>query len=194
MQPYLKIPCLHSNNPGMIDDQYLIKRCIQKDRKCQRILYEKYAALMLGVCMRYTENKAEAEDILQEGFLKVFINIGKYSGKGKFISWIKSIMINTAINHFHSNKKYRDHSDIESLHDGSISDKNVLSGLERLNEEDLLKVITELPPGFRMIFNLYAIEGYKHHEIAGMLNIDEGTSKSQYSRAKKLIRTKLEKQ
>ncbi|MFW5878088.1 MAG: RNA polymerase sigma factor [bacterium] len=178
----------------MIDDQYLIKRCIQKDRKCQRILYEKYAALMLGVCMRYTDNKAEAEDILQEGFIKVFMNIGKYSGKGKFISWIKSIMINTAINHFHNNKKYRDHSDIEGLHDGSISDRNALSGLERLNEEDLLKVITALPPGFRMIFNLYAIEGYKHHEIADMLNIDEGTSKSQYSRAKKLIRTKLEQQ
>ncbi len=103
-------------------------------------------------------------------------------------------MINTAINHFHQNKKYRDHSDIESLHDVSISDKYASSGLERINEEDLLKVITELPLGFRMIFNLYAIEGYKHHEIAGMLNIDEGISKSQYSRAKMLIRSKLGKQ
>ena len=177
----------------MIDDHYLIKRCIQKDRKCQRILYEKYASLMLGVCMRYTGNRAEAEDILQEGFLKAFTNIGQYSGKGKFLSWLKSIMVNTAITQFHQGKKHRDHAGIDEIYDSSLKDQGTVSGLERLKEEDLLKVITELPRGFRMIFNLYAIEGYKHHEIAEMLRIDEGTSKSQYSRARKYIRARLGK-
>ena len=177
----------------MIDDNYLIKRCIQKDRKCQRILYEKYASLMLGVCMRYTGNREEAEDILQEGFLKAFINIGQYSGKGKFSGWLKSIMVNTAITHFHQGKKHQGHSAIDEVYDSSLTDFGNVSGLERLEEEDLMRVISELPPGFRMIFNLYAIEGYKHHEIAEMLCIDTGTSKSQYSRAKKYIRSRLGK-
>ena len=142
--------------------------------------------------MRYAASKAEAEDILQEGFLKVFLNVRQYSGKGKFSSWIKSIMINTAINHFHSNRKYRGHYCIDGVNNETLGDMDDLSGLERLKEKDLLKIIAELPDGFRMIFNLYAIEGYKHCEIAGMLKIDDGTSKSQYSRAKKLIRQKLE--
>jgi len=143
--------------------------------------------------MRFACNRAEAEDILQEGFLKVFLNIKQYSGKGKFSSWIKSIMINTAINHFHSNKKYRHHEGIDGSVNESMDNKDDITGLERLQEDDLLKVISELPPGFRLIFNLYAIEGYKHSEIETMLKIDEGTSKSQYSRARKFIRQKLEK-
>ena len=175
----------------MIDDSYLIKRCIEKDRKCQKLLYEKYASLMLGVCIRYADNREEAEDILQEGFLKVFLSIGQYSGKGTLPGWMKSIMINTAINHFHRNKKYRDNKGLDQVEDGSLKDQVTLSGLDRLKEEDLLKVIRTLPQGFRMIFNLYAIEGYKHNEIAKKLNIDEGTSKSQYSRARRLIKEKL---
>ena len=102
-------------------------------------------------------------------------------------------MVNTAITHFHKDKKHRNLAGIDEIYDSSLQDKGTVSGLERLKEEDLLKVITDLPPGFRMIFNLYAIEGYKHHEIAKMLNIDEGTSKSQYSRARKYIRAKLGK-
>ena len=102
-------------------------------------------------------------------------------------------MINTAITHFHLSKKHRDHFGIDDIYGSSIKDQASVSGLERLKEEDLLKVITSLPQGFRMIFNLYAIEGYKHNEIAKMLEIDEGTSKSQYSRARKYIREKLGK-
>jgi RNA polymerase sigma factor (sigma-70 family) len=175
----------------MFDDDYLIKRCIHKDRKCQRLLYEKYSSLMLGVCRRYSDTREEAEDILQDGFVKAFMNIGQFSGKGSFKSWLKSIMINTAVNHFHSNKKYRNNTSIENMGDDMIRDNDSVSGLVRLNEEDLMKVITDLPPGFRMIFNLHAIEGYKHNEIAQMLNIEEGTSKSQYSRARKMIMDKL---
>ena len=178
----------------MTDDQYLINRCNQKDRRCQKLLYEKYSSLMLGVCMRYTCNLSEAEDILQEGFLKALMNIGQYSGKGEFLSWLKSIMINTAITHFHKSKKYRDNIGLDDIYDSSISDPSAVSGLERLKEEDLLKIIGELPSGFKMVFNLYAIEGYKHQEIANMLNIDEGTSKSQYSRARKYIMARLGKQ
>jgi RNA polymerase sigma-70 factor, ECF subfamily len=107
----------------MIDDSYLIKRCIEKDRKCQKLLYEKYASLMLGVCIRYADNREGAEDILQEGFLKVFLSIGQYSGKGTLPGWMKSIMINTAINHFHRNKKYRDNKGLDQVEDGLLKDQ-----------------------------------------------------------------------
>ncbi len=177
----------------MIDDSYLVKRCLERDRRCQRLLYEKYASLMLGVLMRYAGSRAEAEDILQEGFVKAFMNMKQYAGTGSFSGWLKSIMINTAITHFHRNKYLREQDPIDNVGEGNLKDHGEVSGLERLKEDDLLKVITGLPPGFRVVFNLYAIEGYKHHEIAEMLNIDEGTSKSQYSRARKLIRERLGK-
>ena len=173
----------------MQSDEDIIRRCIKKDRKAQKILYERYADIFLGICNRYTANIAEAEDILQEGFVKVFFHLQEFSGTGSFFNWMRRIMINTAITYYHKNLKYRYYDEIESMYDSPYTDAPDKYDFTR---EELLMVIQSLPSGYRMIFNLYAIEGYKHKEIAEMLEIDVNTSKSQYSRAKKMIRRKLD--
>lgn len=171
-------------------EEELIKRCLKRDRKAQKMLYDKYSSMMMGLCRRYANDKSTAEDILQEGFVKVFLHMKSFSGKGSFTGWIKRIMINTAISYFHKHIKTSWHEELDL-------GKGVLDFNDSVHEpdysyEELLKVIEELPHGFRMVFNLYAIEGYKHREIAEMLGIDTGTSKSQYSRARKIIQEKLE--
>ncbi len=172
-----------------MDEISLIERLKKKDKKAQKILYDRYSSLFYGICLRYATNNDEAGDIMQEGFIKIFMNIKQYSGKGSFEGWLKRIIINNAINYYHKYYKYRYHEDI------SMS-VNIESGDKFYNESDfnydeLLSIINELPLGYRTIFNLYAIEGYKHKEIAKMLKISENTSKSQYHRAKKILQTKL---
>ena len=168
----------------------IIKRCIKKDRDAQRILYDTYAPVLLGLCRRYTLDQPEAEDILQEGFVKIFLNLKNYRGQGTLLNWMKKVMINTAITYYHKHYKHRYHYEIEE----SESSGSMAAGLAEADftREELLKVIEDLPAGYKMVFNLYAVEGYKHKEISELLNIDINTSKSQYSRAKKLIREKLE--
>jgi len=175
----------------MMSDQQIIKLCAKHDRKAQQILYDRYSRLLLGVCLRYATDKAEAEDILQDSFLKIFFNIKEYSGSGSFIGWLRKVAVNTAITQYHKNLKYRYHIDIEdyiSVEAGTTSFEE-----DFFTSDELFKVLNELPAGYRMVFNLYAVEGYKHKEIAEMLGIDTNTSKSQYSRAKAVIRDKLEK-
>ena len=175
----------------MKSDRQIIELCVRHDRKAQQILYDKYSRLLLGVCLRYATDKAEAEDILQDSFLKIFFNIKDYSGSGSFIGWLRKIAVNTAITHYHKNLKYRHHVDIEEY----VSVETGVTSFEEdfFTSDELYKVLNELPTGYRMVFNLYAVEGYKHKEIAEMLGIDTNTSKSQYSRAKSVIRDKLEK-
>ena len=175
----------------MMSDQQIIKLCAKHDRKAQQILYDRYSRLLLGVCLRYATDKAEAEDILQDSFLKIFFNIKEYSGSGSFIGWLRKVAVNTAITHYHKNLKYRYHVDIGDY----ISVETGTSSFEEdfFTSDELFKVLNELPSGYRMVFNLYAVEGFKHKEIAEMLSIDTNTSKSQYSRAKAVIRDKLEK-
>jgi RNA polymerase sigma factor (sigma-70 family) len=175
----------------MMSEQQIIEGCAKHERKAQQLLYEKYSRFLLGVCLRYATDKAEAEDILQESFLKIFFNIKEYSGTGSFVGWLRKVAVNTAITHYHKHLKYRYHVEIEDY-------VSVETGTESFEEdfftsEELYKVINELPGGYRLVFNLYAVEGYKHKEIAEMLGIDTNTSKSQYSRAKAVIRDKLEK-
>jgi RNA polymerase sigma factor (sigma-70 family) len=174
----------------MMSDEQIIDGCVRHDRKAQRLLYEKYSRFLLGVCMRYSADKAEAEDILQDSFLKIFFNIREYSGSGSFMGWLRKIAVNTAITHYHKNLKYRYHVEIEEY----MSAETGITSFEEdfYSSEELYKVLNELPAGYRMVFNLYAIEGYKHKEIAEQLGIDTNTSKSQYSRAKSVIREKLE--
>jgi RNA polymerase sigma-70 factor (ECF subfamily) len=174
----------------MMGDQQLIKLCARRDRKAQQELYDKYSGLLLGVCLRYAADRAEAEDILQDSFLKIFFNIKDYTGSGSFTGWLRKVTVNTAITHYHKNLKYRYHVDIEefvSMETGTTSFEE-----DFFNSEELIRVLNELPTGFRMVFNLYAVEGYKHKEIGEMLGIDTNTSKSQYSRAKAALRSKLE--
>jgi RNA polymerase sigma factor (sigma-70 family) len=175
----------------MVNDLQIIEGCAKHDRKAQQMLYDKYSRFLLGICLRYAEDKAEAEDILQDSFLKIFFSIKDYSGTGSFAGWLRKITVNTAITHYHKNLKHRYHIEIEeyvSVETGTSSFEESL-----FTSEELYMVLNELPTGYRMVFNLYAIEGYKHREIADMLGIDTNTSKSQYSRAKAVLREKLEK-
>ena len=175
----------------MMSDRQIIELCAKYDRKAQQMLYDKYSRLLLGVCLRYATDKAEAEDILQDSFLKIFYNIKDFTGSGSFIGWLRKVAVNTAITHYHKNLKYRYHVDIEDY----VSVEIGITSFEEdfFTSDELYKVLNELPTGYRMVFNLYAVEGYKHKEIAEILGIDTNTSKSQYSRAKAVIRDKLEK-
>ncbi len=174
----------------MMSDQQIIEGCARHERKAQKVLYEKYSRLLLGVCMRYAGDKAEAEDILQDSFLKIYFKIKDFSGTGSFAGWMRKIVVNTAITHYHLNLKYRYHVEIGEY----VANESGSSGYDEdlFTADELFKVLSELPAGYRMIFNLYAVEGYKHREIAEILGIDTNTSKSQYSRAKAALRYKLE--
>lgn len=174
----------------MMSDCEIIEGCTKHDRKAQKMLYDKYSRFLLGICIRYVADKSEAEDILQESLLKVFLNIKDYSGTGSFTGWLRKIVVNTAITHYHKNLKFRYHLEIDeyvSVETGTVSFEE-----DFFTSEELHKILNELPNGYRLIFNLYAVEGYKHKEIAEMLGIDVNTSKSQYSRAKSVIRQKLD--
>lgn len=169
----------------------IIKGCAKHDRRAQQMLYDRYSRFLLAICMRYASDRAEAEDILQDSLLKVYFSIRDYSGTGSFAGWLRKIAVNTAITHYHRHLKYRYHVEIEeyaSAETGTISFEEDL-----FSSDELFMVLNELPSGYRMVFNLYAVEGYKHKEIASMLGIDINTSKSQYSRARAVLREKLDK-
>jgi len=159
----------------------------------QAALYERYASRMYGVCLRYTSDPEEAQDILQEGFIKVFRHLEKFRQEGSFEGWIRRIMINTAIEYFRK-KKYL--NPVTEKEEASLESTDE-TALDRLAEKDIIGLIQQLSPGYRTVFNLYVIEGYGHKEIAEMLGISEGTSKSQLARAKsvlqKLVNAYLEK-
>ena len=174
----------------MLDDKQIIDGCCRKDKKAQKALFDRFAKVLLGICMRYAGRRDEAEDILQDGFVKIYGNIRDYAGTGSFINWMKKIMINTAITHYHRNLKHHYQQDIEDIRETDIEGYEFEAA--EFNREELFGVINELPEGYRMVFNLYALEGYKHKEIAELLEIDINTSKSQYSRARGLIRKRLE--
>ncbi len=174
----------------MLSEEQLIKGCVKNDRKAQKALFDKYASVLLGVCARYAHDIAEAEDILQEGFVKIYTRIKQYSGSGSFEGWMKRVMVNTALSHLRQNAKHFYHQDVTEISENKINDDTNYDA--DFSEKEILSIVNKLPDGFRVVFNLYAIEGYKHKEIAEMLGIDIGTSKSQYSRAKKIIQKQLE--
>jgi len=174
----------------MMSEQHIIHGCIRHNRKAQQALWRQYSGYLLAVCMRYATDRPEAEDMLQESFLKIYFNIGEYSGTGSLRGWMRKVTVNTAITYWHKNLKHKHQVDIDEY----VSAETGTAGFEEdfYNAEDLCRVLGELSPGYRMVFNLYAIEGYMHHEIAEMLEIDVNTSKSQYSRARAILRKKLE--
>lgn len=168
----------------------LIQACIAGDSRAQRMLYDQYAGKMLAICQRYCSSMEEAEDAFQEGFVKVYSKIREYKFDGAFGGWIRRIMVNTALDIIRKNKKHRFLADEEEM---MLISSGSETPLDVLSEKDLLAVLNELPSGYRLVFNLYAIEGYNHKEIGEQLGITESTSKSQYLRAKKHIQKKLEK-
>jgi len=169
------------------NERNIIKGCQKGDRKMQRLLYDKYSRSMYAVAVRYTKMQQEAEDIIQEAFIKVFKNIKKFRQDSSLGYWIKRIVINTALNHQRSKLYLYPMVDVNEMLD-SPSEELIISDF---SHQELIGMVRNLPAGCQTIFNLYAIEGYKHHEIAKMLEISEGTSKSQYSRAKILLKEKI---
>lgn len=159
----------------------LIEGCVKQDRKAQQMLYERFSPGMFTVCLRYVRETAEAEDVLVKGFMKVFQNINRFEGKGSLEGWIRRIIINEGLAYLRANKTMYLEVDIEK------AGKSTFSHADHLEAEDLMAMVQQLPVGYRTVFNLYAIEGYNHAEIADMLNISEGTSKSQLSRARQLL-------
>ncbi len=173
-----------------MDYKKLVVDCIKCIPDAQRQLYEHFAPPMLGVCFRYTKSIADAEDVLQDGFIKVFKHLHGYKFEGELGGWIRKIMVNTALNFLKTNKRYQydlSFSDMP-LHPVSINDPVV-----DLQTKELSELIRQLPTGFQTIFNLHAIEGYSHVEIASMLGISDGTSRSQYARARALLIDWIEK-
>ncbi len=170
-----------------LDDKELIKGCLKSDRQAQEALYQKYSGQMYVVCLRYVKEQQEAEDVLQEAFIKVFKQIGGFRGDSRLVYWIKRIVINTALNAQRSKLYLYPMVDVEDLREVQTRGATASD----FTMEELLKMINELPNSSRVIFNLYAIEGYKHQEIAELLGISEGTSKSQYARARQLLQEQM---
>ena len=152
-------------------------------------MYRRFSPRMYAVCLRYASNAEEAEDILQEGFIKIFKKLDSFRGEGSFEGWIRRIFVNTAIEQFRR-KRYL--QPVTEREENSIEGKS-LSALDGLAEKDILALIKELSPGYRTVFNMYVVEGYTHKEIADMLGISEGTSKSQLSRAKVILQEMVRK-
>lgn len=169
----------------------LIQGCINGDRQMQRLLYDSYSPKMYGVCLRYAGNENDANDIMQEAFIKVYKNVAKFRREGSFEGWIRRIFVNTAIEHYRKKVKLYN---VTEVHENIIEDQE-LNALDNLATKDILNIVNELSPGYKSVFNMHVIEGYSHKEIADLLGITEGTSKSQLARAKgvlkKLVETRL---
>src|SRR6185503_4009758 len=172
-----------------MNDQQLVKNCLKGKREAQHLLYEQHAEYMLGVCYRYTKSMSDAEDVLQEGFIKVFKNLHQYKSDGELGAWIRRIMVNTAINFLKQQSRTRvDLSFSETnLHPVATDNPEV-----SMSVKELAELIRQLPTGYQTIFNLHAVEGYTHVEIGELLGIHEGTSRSQYARARGLLITWIE--
>jgi RNA polymerase sigma factor (sigma-70 family) len=176
----------------MYREELIIEGCIAGKRNEQCLLYKKFAPVMMGVCLRYSQNREEAEDILQEGFLKVFQNINTFRKEGSLEGWIKRIMINHALNQFRKNRRNPFLEDIEEINETEILDHDETSrSVDPVPEATLISLIQSLPQGYRVVFNLYVMEENSHKEIAEVLNISENTSKTQLMKARRLLRKKL---
>jgi RNA polymerase sigma factor (sigma-70 family) len=169
-------------------DKELIEHCLENDPKAQELLYKRYSRRMYGVCLRFARNTLEADDILQEGFIKVFSFLKDFRNDGSLEGWIRRTIVNTAINYYNSKQNEWKETTIEKaeLYQSMAEDT-----LDKISTNDLLNLIHQLPEGYRLVFNLYIIEGYNHQEIAEMLNISESTSKSQLSRARMALQQRL---
>lgn len=176
----------------MAFDEQIIQACIDGNRIAQEKLYKKFASQMLGVCLRYTNSYDEAEDILQEGFIKVFLNLENFRKEGSFEGWIKRIMINTALNHYHQNKKNLENKDFDEIKEIEIIDEDDEIEIP-YSEDEMLEAFQNLPDGYKTVFNLYVFEDFKHKEIADQLNISVNTSKSQLSKARTYLQKSLVK-
>lgn len=171
-----------------MNEQQLITGCRNGERLAQKELYETYSRKMMGVCLRYINDRETARDVLQDSFVKIFTHLDSYSGNGSFEGWMRKIVVNCALEYLRKSDVLREATDLDNsaeLIEPDASTVSVLSAAE------IMKLVQELPTGFRTVFNLFAIEGYSHKEIGGMLQITESTSRSQYTRARQLLQVKV---
>ena len=171
-----------------MNEHELIQGCLRGSAQCQRQLYERFAGKMYAVCLRYARSSADAADILQEGFVKVFTKLEQFQFQGSFEGWIRRIMVNTALRTYQRQRFDQEISGLEKMPETPI-DPDAISAL---SEAELLQVISRLPEGYRVVFNLVAIEGYSHAEAAEMLHIQESTSRSQLTKARRWLCEQLE--
>lgn len=167
----------------------IIKGCLEGNRRDQELLYRRHASKLYAVCLQYSSSEDEARDILQEGFIKIFENLGSYKHEGSFEGWMRKITVNTALEKYRSRHNLYKVEDIDMIPE--TGDEPEAEDFSLLEADDLLNIIRELPPKYRMVFNLYAIEGYSHKEISEMINISEGTSKSNLSRARVILQRRV---
>jgi RNA polymerase sigma factor (sigma-70 family) len=165
-------------------EEAILKGCLTNNATAQRELYNKYSSKMLAVCYRYAHNREDAEDMLQEGFIKVFLQIHTFENRGAFEGWIRRIIVHTCINILKKNKKFNESVDIIHAAGIQVREESVPAIIQA---KQVIECIRLLPIGYRTVLNLYAIEGYTHREISGMLDIEESTSRSQYTRAKAML-------
>lgn len=165
----------------------LIQGCLREDRRAQRAVFDRYAGKMMSVCLRYARHRMEAEDLLQDAFIKVFDNINRFEGKGSFEGWIRRIVINTALKNVSRHSFQKEGIGLENIVETS-ADPTVFS---QLSENELLTMISRLPDGYRVVFNLYVIEGYSHKEIGDLLGIEESTSRSQLVKARSVLQNQV---
>ena len=170
-------------------EEQLIKACIKEDAASQREVFNRYSSRMLGVCQRYARNSADAEDILQDAFIKVFDKMHQFKFEGSFEGWIRKIVVNTALKKYTLTRYSKEISgyEVKDSDEGAL-DPSVYS---HLTQKDLMVLINNLPDGYRVVFNLYVIEGYQHDEIAEMLGIQPGTSRSQLVKARTMLQRQI---
>lgn len=172
-----------------MSEEELIIGCASGRRDCQKELYEKYSAKMMAICYRYTGDKDMAGDLLHDGFITLFTHIKDYKGKGSFEGWIRRIFVTTALGYLRQQKKFVDSGGDEMVW---ISDEDAQSALDLISDKELSEQLLKLPDGYRTVLNLYAIEGYSHKEIGKELGIGESSSRSQFLRAKKMLKKLLQ--
>ena len=168
----------------------MVNECLKGNSKAQKALFDKFAPKMLSVCLRYMKNTEKAEDVLQDAFIKVFLNIGNYNNSGVLEAWIRRIVVNSCLDELKKNKKLLLNISVEEVEYKLESNDFVQ---EQMIADDLMKLIQNMPEGYRVIFNMFAIEGYAHQEIANQLGISESTSKSQYLRARAYLKQRIDK-
>jgi RNA polymerase sigma-70 factor (ECF subfamily) len=181
-----KIASMSLQPPITMTDEQIASGCKSSDAIAQKALYDKFSRKMFGVCLRYAKGREEAEDFLQEGMITVFQRISSFNQDGSLEGWVRRVLVNTCLEHLRKQKLQW--VNIDEVEEGAEDGFT----MEKINIKDLLEVINALPTGFKAVFNLYAIEGFTHKEIAEMLSISEGTSKSQYARAKAVLIKKIE--
>jgi RNA polymerase sigma factor (sigma-70 family) len=171
-----------------INENDLISGCVAGDRRVQELLYQRFAPKMYAVCLRYANNTDDAQDLLQEGFIKVYRNLEKFRKEGSFEGWVRRVFVNTAIEHYRRKVTL---NTIGEKEERMIED-SAWNVLDHLAERDIIQLVQELSPGYRSVFNMYVIEGYSHKEIGDILDISEGTSKSQLARAKAILQKRVQ--